>query len=328
MDRHLAFDEVKCPNFWQILRKHRNLAERPLKPGVMKKSMKKNSPFKARELIRKLNLLKLEDASYGTIKNKVSRLYDGCSSQAYTMQKGQRLYRGVIYQKKPDRTSFLGAPPKDRVTGYQRCNTPGHPMFYCSPDPSAIYYELGVSKGDRVYHSKWTVINPDFFINQLISSFPEKDTSQVQEIVQTYLETVFSQPVHETYSYQYKITAAISEVLTTREIAGDDQNRKMGGLAFPSVAHPKQSLNIVLFPDIAESCLSLDYVEEVQVTESKGKEISVKYTDISSNLDNGTISWSGKPKEWRLNKGEMLTITAEKDGWIARDPSGNVVDPT
>ena len=35
MDRHAAFDEVKYPNFWQILREHKNLAKRPLKPGVM-----------------------------------------------------------------------------------------------------------------------------------------------------------------------------------------------------------------------------------------------------------------------------------------------------
>ena len=34
MDRHLAFDEVNYPNFWQILQKQLKLARRPLKPGV------------------------------------------------------------------------------------------------------------------------------------------------------------------------------------------------------------------------------------------------------------------------------------------------------
>ena len=44
MDRHVAFDEVTYPNSWQILRKHKNLAGRPLKPGVSfnrKDNMKK-----------------------------------------------------------------------------------------------------------------------------------------------------------------------------------------------------------------------------------------------------------------------------------------------
>ena len=37
MDRHAAFDGVKYPNSWQILRKYQNLARRPLKPGVIRK---------------------------------------------------------------------------------------------------------------------------------------------------------------------------------------------------------------------------------------------------------------------------------------------------
>ena len=34
MDRHAAFDGVKYPNSWQILREHKTLARRPLKPSV------------------------------------------------------------------------------------------------------------------------------------------------------------------------------------------------------------------------------------------------------------------------------------------------------
>ena len=39
MDRHAAFDGVKCPNSWQNFRKHKNLAGRPLKPGVRFRKM-------------------------------------------------------------------------------------------------------------------------------------------------------------------------------------------------------------------------------------------------------------------------------------------------
>lgn len=282
----------------------------------------------AREIRRKLSRVDLSSAEYGYVKSIVEQFVKGFYIRAFTLKKGQRLYRGVKYDFQPDNVSFLGAPPAHKVEGFQRCNKPHSPMFYCSVDPAAVFYELDVKEGDVVYLSKWSVDIDDFFVSPVVCQLDDDSLYSALDMVYTYFETVFSQPVHDTFSYQYKVTAAISELLAARGVNGDPAGREIGGLSFPSVSHPNCSDNLVLYPDVSERCLSLDYVEEVEVIKVSGKTIDVKFTDISNSFDSGVINWAGRPGEWSIAPGQVLTFTAEPDGWVARDSVGNVVSPS
>ena len=252
--------------------------------------MSKLKTSRARELIKRLNRINLRAAEYSYIKSLIEKFVDDFRAKSFTPIKGQRVYRGVVYTSKPTDISYLGAPPAELVKGFQRCNQPNFPMFYCSPDPAAVLFELGVKEGDIVYLSKWSINLVDFFINPIICELDEENLYPALEIVYTYFETVFAQPIHEVFSHQYKITTAITELLTAREINNDVENRKMGGLTFPSVAHPNKSDNLVLYPDVAERCLSLDYVEEVKIAKVDDKIINVEYLDVSSDFSSGKIN--------------------------------------
>ncbi|MGZ7179032.1 RES family NAD+ phosphorylase [Burkholderia gladioli] len=291
--------------------------------------MNENKPiksFEARKIVADINRMNLDGADYEYILGLIGRLINGWPIQAITPHKDTRLYRGVVYKEKPTKKSFLGYPPKMLVRDYQRCNKPGSPMFYCSVDPSAILFEIGVAAGDRVYISKWSAIK-EFWINQIAPRSNMEIENAVRDTVLTFFETKFAQPIHETYSSQYKITAAITEKLTTGGIVNGD-SRSLGGLTYPSVAHPGRSENLAVRPEIVDQCLRLDYAEEWTITEvhEEGK-ISFNRTDFASDFTSDDIKWTAKALHWTLAPGEEVTVTAEHDGWVARDKNGNIVNP-
>lgn len=279
----------------------------------------------AREIIRQLNRLNLETADYENLKGLAARLIYGVPMMAITPHEETRFYRGIVYTAKPDEAKQLGYPPSASTVNYQRCNPPGKSMFYCSPDPAAVFYELHVRPGDVIYLSKWSLVSK-FFVNRIAPRGDEGPRSAVRDIVSTYFETKFSQPVHETYSSQYKITSAISETLSSGNVIAGPPI-PIGGLTYPSVAHPNRSENIAVQPHIADQCLRLDYVEELLVTAVDGYIIRYDRKDFSANFEGGKIHWSGSPMRWTLPPGRMVTMTAEADGWVARDEQGNIVNP-
>lgn len=266
----------------------------------------------------------MELADFSYIKSKISRLHVGLSMYAVTPREDSRFYRGVIYKEKPTSVDSLSYPPKNIVKNFQRCNRPENPMFYCSVDPSAALFELRVQPEDKVYLSKWS-LKQDFWVNRLaVDDDLDEFSTPIRAIILTFFETRFSQPVHETYSSQHKVTAAITEHMATGNLV---EGRLIGGLGYPSVAHPSRSENIVIRPEVVDSCLKLDYVEEISILKVENNIISVSYTDFSSDFEGGNIHWSGSPKKWSLPSGAKFTLTAEPDGWVARDEDGNIVNP-
>lgn len=279
----------------------------------------------AREIIRQLNRLNLEVADYDNLKDLVGRLIYGVPMMAITPHEETRFYRGVVYKTKPAETKQLGYPPNVLTVNFQRCNPPGKSMFYCSPDPAAVFYELHVQPGDAIYLSKWSLTNK-FFVNRISPRSDGGPSSAVSEIISAYFETKFCQPVHETYSSQYKITSAIAEKLSSGNVIAGPAI-PIGGLTYPSVAHPNRSENIAVQPHIADQCLRLDYVEELLVTAVDGYIIRYDRKDFSPNFEDGKIRWSGKPLKWTLPPGSIGLVTREADGLIVRDERGNIVNP-
>jgi hypothetical protein len=279
------------------------------------------SAYEARGIIKKLNRMDLDRIGYGHIKNTIQSLITGLPIRMITPHLSARLYRGVIHKDKPLDVKLLGYPPKELVTSFQRCNPPNSPMFYCSVDPAVVCSESRVRHGDRIYLSKWSVVE-EFFCARISPNEEGHKNSLEHELIFGYFETKFLQPVHETYSNQYKITAAICEKLTTGNIIGDP--RTNGGLTYPSVAHPSRSENLAIQPHVVDRCLRLDWVEELLIEEVTDISISYNRTDFSANFENGLIVWTGKPLHWTLAPGELITMTAEHDGWVARDMDGNI----
>ena len=76
-----------------------------------------------------------------------------------------------------------------------------------------------------------------------------------------------------------------------------------------------------------DTCLRLDYVEEVHVNEVIGKTIKYTRADFASTFSDGKIDWQNQILHWTIPPRSLITVTAEHDGWIARDEEGNIVNP-
>lgn len=279
----------------------------------------------ARKIISGLNILNLKDAKYDEIKEKIDALLiAGARIEIIVTIPGTRIFRGVIHQSKPQTSGLLGYPPAELVTSFQRCNAPSQPMFYCSPEPGVIFYELRVKPGDIVYFSKWAITKP-FWITQIFGKYEINEADPITELVTSYFETLFSQIIHETFSYQYKTTAAVSELLSRGEIVSNEH--KIGAVLYPSIAHSTRAQSLAIRPEIVDECLRLDYVKEFIVKKVDGQKIQLDTLDFANRFDDGKIHWTGRLPKWEVKPGEQVSVKKMHYGIELIDEKGNFIDP-
>ncbi|MGS1063520.1 hypothetical protein [Burkholderia glumae] len=293
--------------------------------------VQRSSIHRAREIVTALNRLDLGAADYAYLLARIGELIKGIPLQAATVRQGTTLYRGVIYSNRPNDVCYLGYPPAHLVSNYQRCNGPGSPMFYCSVDNAAVFAELDAQPGDKVYLSKWTVTKEFFHFRIPPDTSDEFRADAAFSKIETFLETRFAQPIHDTYSEQYKLTAAITEKFSTGDLLGDAailSGRVLGAVAYPSVAHTTRSDNVAIRPPVVDQCLQLTSVQEIEVVSRSGGSREVRETDFSSDFAEGKINWAGRPGHWVLQPGESLQFVVENGQWVARRADGTVVDRT
>ncbi|WP_207552662.1 hypothetical protein, partial [Chromobacterium violaceum] len=278
--------------------------------------------------LTELNRIDLARADYDYLLKQIGLLMEGVLVQAFTPQLGTVLYRGVPYENKPMATSFLGAPPAEIVTGFQRCNPPGKPMFYASIDPNAIFAELDAKVGSKIYLSTWTVVENFYYFRIPPRANEESQSSPAYAKTETFFETRFAQPIHETFSEQYKLTAAIAEQLSGKPVVPRvpiRQMPKLAAVAYPSVAHKGRPDNIAIRPEVAASCLKLENVTELIIVDRETDSWSVEAIDFSAGFSNGVISWNGRPPQWAGLTGEITNISIGNNGWIANRADGTFV---
>ena len=293
-----------------------------------------------RMIIRDLNRMDLDRAEFDEITERIQRLIIGFATPvvAISVPSELRLYRARKNPRegKPDKVDQLGAPRPEFVTSYQRCNKPGSPMFYCSKLPGAVLLELDVHLGDVIYISQWSVERPFIFNAGFTDPDRLKSTRPNQDTIATFFETKFCQPIHETYSNQYKITAAITQVLTSGNINGlEEQSHHfraaapdgIGGIAYSSVADVGRPLNLAIRPHVVDRCLALNFVEEWVITDVAAQGISFERKDFTADFGDGLIHWTGKPIHWNLKGPQVVTATAELNGWVVRDETNQIIKP-
>ncbi len=250
---------------------------------------------------------------------------------AHSVPVGTTLYRGIIYSERPSEVSYLGSPPADLVTSFQRCNGPGRPMFYASVDPAAVFSEVDANIGNIVYLSKWIVDREFLFfrIPPVAGTGMEEDAAFTK--IETFFETRFAQPIHETFSAQYKVTAAITERFSTCGASDPSDSLNglnLGAVVYPSVAHTTRSDNIAIQAAVAQSCLRLCNVRAIEITERQAESRTVREIDFSATFEDEHIKWLGRPTQWTINPGETLIFTVENNMWVARSEDGTTIYPS
>lgn len=283
-----------------------------------------------RDIITELNRADLPRMAYKDLLKRIGDLIDGVPLKIESVAVGQALYRGIRYTERPSHLKQLSAPPPDKVVNYQRCNGPGHPMFYAAVQSATVFAELGSRKGDLVYLSVWEIVEPFLFIRiPLATSDPALEDNASFARVSTFLETRFMQPVAHAFSDQYKITAAAAEKLSNGPIAGDTtilNGQELSAVAYPSVAHVARAQNVAIRPEIVAKCMRMKGVREIEVFGRTEAEIHILDRDFATAGDDGVLVWQGRPQQWPQVNARPLTARIEGGEWVLRDEAGNVVD--
>jgi len=99
--------------------------------------------------IDELRRIDLKTADIDDLKRQL-QFIRGYTVNAPIIPEGSKIYRGVIWEDKPQKVDKLSYPPKCKADKLHRAGRPGNPLFYCSSEWDAIFFELGVKTGDKL----------------------------------------------------------------------------------------------------------------------------------------------------------------------------------
>jgi hypothetical protein len=257
------------------------------------------SNLEIRAKIRQLTRVDLSVAQYATLKSIFRSMMEDILIQVKMTTGGDLFYRARANCNKPSVTDEMMAPPANLITQFQRCNGPGAPMFYSSSKRATAILELSVKPGDIVYLGQWIgreriPISNLFYQND--ADLSEYSVSSKQDIIAPFFETIFTRRIDRTFSTDYKLTAALTEVLTSSFLGknpfniGDDG---LVGLRYPSIAHMEGGYNTVFYPDFAGERLELLHMMELEIIDIKDYTVKSRILDTAFVFDNGNINWTG-----------------------------------
>jgi RES domain-containing protein len=261
-----------------------------------------SSSIEIRDRIRWLNRIDISNTDFDLLFKKVGKLTTGFTAAGEWCVSSESLFRARVNPKcRPTTLTELMAPPPRFVLGYQRCNPPGLPMFYAASRRMTALLECDASRGDIIYLSQWAVAN-DAPMNAAIHPLMEHKLPQtpLQLYVQSYMETIFTRRVDKSFSDDYKLTAALSQHLTTGflpdPLSGVREDRTVG-LRYPSIVDIENSYNTVFHDQFSKDRLRPLHVMEMRILNVEGKKISYDVLDNAIDFSNGEICWMNDPNK-------------------------------
>ena len=203
-----------------------------------------------RRTIQRLNRLDLDHVDFLEIVSSLRAASKGIFASLYRGANTESYFRARVHNgEQLSNLNDFGAPPPELVKGFQRCNPPGAPMFYTASKRINALLECDVQQGDIVYLSQWCCKEPPP-VNVVLSPLSHHDSnhgSTLDEVFYTFLDTIFTRPIHASFSNQYKLTAAAANVLTTGYLAHDAYDVRTDGtvgLLYSSVANAYSGYNL------------------------------------------------------------------------------------
>lgn len=265
----------------------------------MTKANRQLTASEMRAEIKRLHRIKTDVSEYKTIKMIYQRLFAGIKTVVGTTSGGDVFFRARTNPpSKPSLVAEIAAPPASSVTGYQRCNAPHQPLFYCSSRRITALLECRIKVGDTVYLSQWIgksklPINMIFDTNEDHGFF--RKVSEAESILYTHLDAIFSQRIHDTFSNDYKFSAAVYEQLTRKFESGRFGIEQDGcvGIRYPSVIDLEDSFNIAFPAHFTPDRIEPLFLMELRVERIDGNDVTVSLLDTAFDFSSGSIRWTG-----------------------------------
>jgi hypothetical protein len=291
------------------------------------------------KLIRNLDL---RAVAIDEIKSLLPTLWRGYAFVAPILQAGISLYRLRSFDEdKPRNVSEISAPPPSKVHRNQRCNRAGESLFYCSTAINAPFFELHAQVGQNLVLSTWKTTRP-LLVNRVgytpsaflalraardcptwHASLESQGETEASRAVDEFLAEQFTTDVQPGDEYLYKLTVAFSEKLL------HGGNFSFDGLLYPTIPMWGNADNLALTASATSGGLRFVHAEYLKMKTVESPTMTFDTLDTATSvLEDGLLSWKGHPDQWTLrNRGDRLTLSNENGCWVARDLSGQIVEP-
>lgn len=306
-------------------------------------------PITARERIR-FNLdavrkaiaivegLNLAETSIDDIRLALRPVFEGRVIEIFPLNIGTVVHRARRVSDRPSYLRDLSYPPI-QSTKLGRVNRAGAPVLYCSASREGAVYEVGPALGDMVAIVEWKTTAPmlvnhvGFFPDALRQLGSQRECSALNEAltkeaggdeqaeVTRFLAMAFTRRIGPTSLDLYKMTTAIGEALFAQDM--------FNGLMYPTIAMSANSDNIAIKTAFADSHLQFVKAELISMTAVRPDGFEFIPQDFANQVTNeGEIMWKWRPPQFTVIKDRPLRVTAENGKWVARDPEGNIIEPS
>lgn len=285
---------------------------------------RKLSKIELNKIIKQINRMDLDTVDYDYIKSLFKKMTDGVMFVVQLRSGADSLYHvRRTAGKKITSVEEISAPPNSAVVNYQRCNPPGQSRFYAASTRMTAIKESRCEVGEVIYIGQWInkaayPVSAALSTNENAFNFESKNH---EDILYTYLDALFTRRVHATFSSDYKLTAALSEILMTNVPRNIDNVGEDGRVAlkFPStVNHEVDVHNTVMHPEFLARNFDLMHVLECRVVSALTGGLTIEVMDTASHFNDGEILWTGNKNMLpRLldNEGRRLFLN---DNGVAR----------
>ena len=258
---------------------------------------------------------------------------------------GNRIFRGVKWDARPDAVAQLGYPPA-AVARMGRANRDGQSAFYASLGGPAILFELKAKRGDLIALGEWEITEPLWMHNlgfdevalralgdrlyprpQLTNLIPN-ETSRNRKLRRK-LSKAFTENLTPENEYRYKQSIAITELLFDGASPlpvhhpGGSRFPQAAGIVYPAMQMRGAADTVMLFPTYVDTSLKIRTARYVLVEDCDlgCGSYSVLNLAISKSFSGGMIQWTEMLGD---EKDRRSTIAMEDDRWVLRNGHGQI----
>lgn len=160
------------------------------------------------------------------------------------------------------------------------------------------------------------------------------DNTLANKVIHQFLAESFARKVEVNSEHEYKISIAISEKLL-EDIHIQEKNdsmpkdEKFGGIIYPTLSMSADADNIVLLPKFVDKYLELIFVEYYSVESAiPDIEYKIRLLDFANSFTKNHVEWKGRPPEWTLPAGSLVSVAEEHGRFVVRNAQGQIILPS
>lgn len=215
-----------------------------------------------------------------------------------------KLHRAIKYTQLPLKINQLSYPVHTEQTPVRlgRANLPQQPVFYCSANPAATFFELNLQPAETVVVSTWVINNwiKIFPLGYTVEAFKElcsnrrcphiipdwvrhkNELKPGNKRIMDFFDKMFM--ACQNKKENFKLSAVIAEQFLITDLEC--------GLVYPTVAMRANAENFALTPELVDNQLKLESVQWFRIDRIENFSYTVSRLNFAKSFTpEGRINW-------------------------------------